>query len=54
MVGLKEEPDPSQNYEYIRILPLISGYRETETQKEKFETFYDAVIDEVDSSNDGL
>ncbi len=50
---VKKEPEPSHNYEYIRILPLISGYRERETQKEKFVTFYTAVIEEVDNSRDG-
>jgi len=51
---VKKEPEPSHNYEYIRILPLISGYRETESQKEIFVTFYNAVIKEVDNSSDGL
>jgi len=51
---VKKEPEPSHNYEYIRILPLLSGYRELETQKEKFETFYTAVIEKVEGSCDGL
>jgi len=49
---VKQEPEPSNTCEFLRILPLISGYRDKESQKENFVSFYDAVIDVVDSSDD--
>lgn len=40
---LKETPDPKQEREFIVILPLMSGYREKDTGKITFTTFYDRV-----------
>lgn len=50
---VKKEPDPSQNSQYIRILPIISGYRVPETQEEKLITPYRGVINKVENSTEG-
>jgi hypothetical protein len=48
-------PDPSVERMHLRILPLISGYREATTHEVIFTTFYDDIIEQIgNDSNDKL
>ncbi len=45
--------DPSQECDYIKMLPLVSGYREREDLNLVFTTFYDDVYEQVENSTVG-
>lgn len=45
-------PDPSLERKFLRILPLISGYRGDVDKKVEFTTYYDEIIEAVQNSSD--
>lgn len=44
--------DPTEERKYIRILPLVSGYRGEDDHRVNFTTYYDEIIAEIDRSNE--
>jgi hypothetical protein len=42
-------PDPSLERKFLRILPLISGYRTEKTKRVEFTTYYDEIIEAIRS-----
>ena len=44
-------PDPEAQLRWIRILPLASGYRDSETQELQFTTFYGKILSEIWASS---
>ena len=54
-VGLMVWPqDPTESREHLRIMPLMSGYRDRNTQQTYFTINYRKMIDEVKSGDEGL
>jgi hypothetical protein len=44
-------PNPVQERKFIRILPIISGYRDKDTQTVKFTTDYYPILSSIDNGN---
>lgn len=40
-------PDPRKQQSWVRILPLASGYRDNETKRLQFTTYYEEIITEI-------